>query len=84
MVSSLKPSLGGDRLRAEVKQKMAKAKNIALHRQDGTTKKSGTVKFSTTVRRVQVRDRRIAITLYLDKSDALRLAKEIRKRWGEE
>lgn len=50
---------------------MAKAKNITLHRQGGTK-----------VRRVQVRNRRIAITLYLDKADALRLAKEIGKRWG--
>ena len=49
---------------------MPKGKNIALHRKD------------TKVRKVQVRNRRIAITLYLDKSDALRLAKEIDKRWG--
>jgi hypothetical protein len=49
---------------------MAKSKTITLHRQ------------STKVRKVQVRNKRIAITLYLDKTDALRLAKEIDKRWG--
>jgi hypothetical protein len=49
---------------------MAKSKTITLHRQ------------STKVRKVQVRTKRIAITLYLDKTDALRLAKEIDKRWG--
>ena len=49
---------------------MTKPKNITLHRKD------------TKVRKVQVRNRRIAITLYLDKTDAMRLAKEVQKRWG--
>jgi hypothetical protein len=49
---------------------MAKPKTITLHRQD------------TKVRKVQVRNQRILITLYLAKTDALRLAKEIEKRWG--
>jgi hypothetical protein len=49
---------------------MAKSKTITLHREE------------TKVRKVQVRNRRIAITLYLEKNDALRLAKEIDKRWG--
>jgi len=48
---------------------MAKSKTITLHRKD------------TKVRKVQVRNRRIAITLYIEKTDALRLAKEIEKRW---
>ena len=42
---------------------MGKTKTITLHRKE------------TKVRKVQVRNRRIAITLYLDKTDALRLAK---------
>ncbi len=51
---------------------MAKAKNITLSRKSGDTK----------IRRVQVRDEKISITLYIDKTNALRLAKEINKRWG--
>jgi hypothetical protein len=50
---------------------MAKAKNIILSRQSGDMK----------IRKVQVRDEKVAITLYLDKASALRLAKEIHKRW---
>ena len=49
---------------------MAKPTNITLHRKD------------TKIRRIQVRNRRVAITLYLDKPDALKLAKEIEKKWG--
>jgi hypothetical protein len=49
---------------------MTKAKNINLHREE------------TKVRKVQVRNKRIAISLYINKSDARRLAKEINKRWG--
>jgi hypothetical protein len=48
---------------------MAKPKNVSLHRKD------------TKVRRVQVRNRRVAITIYLDKTDALRLAEEINRKW---
>ena len=51
---------------------MAKAKNITLARQSGDLK----------IRRIQVKDERVTITLYLDKINALRLAKEIDKRWG--
>jgi hypothetical protein len=36
----------------------------------------------TKVRRVQVREQLIAITVYLDKTDAHRLAKVIEKKWG--
>ncbi len=35
----------------------------------------------TKVRRVQLRNQKIAITVYLDKPDALRLAKKIYKKW---
>lgn len=51
---------------------MAKAKNITMDRQSGETK----------VRRIQVRSKKIAITLYLDKTTGLRLSKEIEKKWG--
>jgi hypothetical protein len=51
---------------------MAKAKNITLNRQSGETK----------VRKIQVRNKKIAIWLYIDKSTGLRLAKEIEKKWG--
>jgi len=51
---------------------MAKTKNIILGRKSGQTK----------VRSIQVRNRKIAITLHLDKPDALRLAKEVERRWG--
>jgi len=49
---------------------MPKPKNIQLHRKD------------TKVRKIQVRERRVFISMYLDKPDALRLAKEIQKKWG--
>jgi len=52
---------------------MEKNKNITMDRQSGENK----------VRRVQVRSKKVAITLYLDKATGLRLAKEIKKRWGE-
>jgi hypothetical protein len=51
---------------------MAKAKNITVDRQSGETK----------VRKIQVRNKRIAISLYLDKTTGLRLAKEIERKWG--
>jgi hypothetical protein len=38
---------------------------------------------STKVKRIEVRERRIAITLYVDRPEAVRLAKEIREKWGE-
>jgi len=39
-------------------------------------------KKSTRVRRIAVREKRVAITIYIDEKAARKLAKEIERKWG--
>ena len=45
-------------------------------------KRQGTKEEGTRVRKMQVRENKVAITIYLGREDALELAKVINRKWG--
>lgn len=54
---------------------MPKATTVRMSRQ-------GTKEDGTRVRRIKVAENKVAITIFLGKEDALRLAKAVQQKWG--